>query len=29
MGDLTTLSNQLDEEKGTCRAIIETPQRLP
>ena len=26
MPDLTTLANQLDEEKGTCRAIIETPK---
>ena len=26
MADLTTLSNQLDEEKGTCRVIIETPK---
>jgi inorganic pyrophosphatase len=26
MADLTTLSNQLDTEKGTCRAIIETPK---
>src|SRR5947208_1626423 len=26
MADLTTLSNQLDARKGTCRAIIETPK---
>jgi inorganic pyrophosphatase len=26
MADLTTLSNQLDAKKGTCRAIIETPK---
>ena len=26
MADLTTLSNQLDPKKGTCRAIIETPK---
>ena len=26
MADLTTLSNQLDTKKGTCRAIIETPK---
>jgi inorganic pyrophosphatase len=26
MADLTTLSNKLDEEEGTCRAIIETPK---
>jgi inorganic pyrophosphatase len=26
MADLTTLANQLDTEKGTCRAIIETPK---
>ena len=26
MADLTTLSNQLDAKKGTCRAIIETPR---
>ena len=26
MADLTTLSNQFDEEEGTCRAIIETPK---
>ena len=26
MSDLTTLSNQLDTKKGTCRAIIETPK---
>jgi len=26
MADLTTLSNQLDEKKGTCRVIIETPK---
>jgi inorganic pyrophosphatase len=26
MPDLTTLSNRLDAEKGTCRAIIETPK---
>ena len=26
MADLTTLSNQLDASKATCRAIIETPK---
>jgi inorganic pyrophosphatase len=26
MDDLTQLSNQFDEKKGTCRAIIETPK---
>src|SRR5262252_6077086 len=26
MPDLTTLPNQLDEKKGICRAIIETPK---
>lgn len=26
MADLTTLPNQLDDKKGTCRAIIETPK---
>src|ERR1700733_9752380 len=26
MADLTTLANQLDPQKGTCRAIIETPK---
>jgi inorganic pyrophosphatase len=26
MADLTTLTNQLDAKKGTCRAIIETPK---
>jgi len=26
MTDLTTLANQLDSEKATCRAIIETPK---
>jgi inorganic pyrophosphatase len=26
MADLTTLPNQLDAKKGTCRAIIETPK---
>lgn len=26
MADLTTLANQLDIEKATCRAIIETPK---
>lgn len=26
MADLTTLANQLDTKKGTCRAIIETPK---
>src|SRR5580698_7203740 len=26
MSDLTTLPHQLDAEKGTCRAIIETPK---
>jgi inorganic pyrophosphatase len=26
MADLTTLSNQLDPKKGTCRAIVETPK---
>lgn len=26
MADLTTLANQLDFEKATCRAIIETPK---
>ena len=26
MADLTTLSNQLDTKRGTCRAIIETPK---
>jgi inorganic pyrophosphatase len=26
MADLTTLSNQFDPKKGTCRAIIETPK---
>src|SRR5215831_14409491 len=26
MPDLTTLPNQLDAQKGTCRAIIETPK---
>jgi len=26
MADLTTLSNQLNAKKGTCRAIIETPK---
>jgi inorganic pyrophosphatase len=26
MADLTTISHQLDTEKGTCRAIIETPK---
>jgi inorganic pyrophosphatase len=26
MSDLTTLPNQLDAKKGTCRAIIETPK---
>jgi hypothetical protein len=26
MADLTTLANQLDTEKATCRAIVETPK---
>jgi len=26
MTDLTSLSNQLDTKKSTCRAIIETPK---
>jgi inorganic pyrophosphatase len=26
MPDLTTLPNQLDAQKGTCRAVIETPK---
>jgi inorganic pyrophosphatase len=26
MADLTSLANQLDRKKGTCRAIIETPR---
>src|SRR6516164_6706606 len=26
MADLTTLPHQLDSERGTCRAIIETPK---
>jgi inorganic pyrophosphatase len=26
MADLTSLANQLDAKKGTCRAIIETPK---
>jgi inorganic pyrophosphatase len=26
MSDLTTLPHQLDPDKGTCRAIIETPK---
>src|SRR5258705_4040827 len=26
MADLSSLSNQLDAKKGTCRAIIETPK---
>ena len=26
MTDLTSLSNQLDSKKSTCRAIIETPK---
>lgn len=26
MSDLTTLANQFDAKKGTCRAIIETPK---
>ena len=26
MADLSTIPHQLDEKKGTCRAIIETPK---